>query len=151
MRGRWWEGLPAEHVSGRDAHVLLGHGPQLPPERVERIAVEAAGRALEARGVDQVRSADFGDPHRQLGVPLHDRAGRACVVEVDVGQQEVAQIGELDAVLAETLDQPRERRGRSPVLQRETLVRLDQVHADRFLPAVEVQVDESQRSHNRIF
>ena len=108
-------------------------------------------RTLEPRGVDEVGSADLGDPDRQLRMQPHERAGRPGVIEVDVREQQVSQLGQLDAVLAEACDEPRQRRRRPAVLQREAVGRLDQIHADRVLLAAEVQVDDAQRSHVRIF
>ena len=145
------ERLPAEDVAGSDAHVLLGHRQQLTPERVEHVAVEPSCGPLEPRGVDEVGSADLGDPDRQLRMQPNERAGRPGVVEVDVREQQVPQLGQLDAVLAEACDEPRQRRRRPAILQREAVGRFDQIHADRVLLAAEVQVDEAQLSHSRIF
>ena len=44
-----------------------------------------------------------------------------------------------------------QRRGRPAVEEREAVVRVDEVHADRVRPAAEVEVEEAQRIHNRIF
>ena len=81
-----------------------GTGSSSPQSGSNIVAVEPARRALEPRRVDQVRSADLGDPDRQVGVPPHERAGRAGVVEVDVREQQVPEVGQLDTVLAEALD-----------------------------------------------
>ena len=71
-----------------------------------------AGRTRRRRGgarspragrVDDVRRADLGDVHAQPGVLADERAGGAGVVEVDVREQQVADVGELEAALGERL------------------------------------------------
>jgi len=89
------ERLPAEHVAGRDAHVLLGHRRELAPERVERLTVEAARGTFEPRRVDEMRRPDLGDPDGQPRVTANERAGRPRVVEMDMREHQVADV--LDA------------------------------------------------------
>ena len=45
--------------------------------------------------------ADLGDPDAEAGMLAHDRAGGAGVVEVDVREQEVADVGQLEPALGE--------------------------------------------------
>ena len=75
----------------------------------------------------------------------HDRAGGAGVVEVDVREQEVTQVGETDAALCEPGFERLACRGRPAVEEGEAVVGLDQVDPDRALAAGEVQVDRLHR------
>src|SRR3712207_8354441 len=63
-------------------------------QRVEAVAVEAAGAPLEPGRVDEVRCADLGDVHAETGLLAHEQASRSRVVEVDVREEEGAQIGD---------------------------------------------------------
>ena len=84
-------------------------------------------------------------------MPADDRPGRAGVVEMDVRKQEVADVGQLEALLREPRLERRERRRGPAVEERRAVVRVDEVHADRLRPAAEVEVEEPQRTHNPIF
>ena len=96
-----------------------------------------------------MRRADLGDVHAQLGVLADERAGGAGVVEVDVREQQVADVGELEAAVGERLLQRREAGGRAAVVQREPVVGLEQVAADDALVLV-VQVDQVGAGHGLI-
>ena len=121
-----------------------GSGTRLAPEAVEVVAVEPPRRGLEPRRVDEVRRADLGDPHRQLWVALHDRAGGARVVEVDVREQQMANVGQLELELAQALLEARQGRRGAAVEERRAVVGLDEVDADRALQAEEMQVERIQ-------
>src|SRR5919198_3335418 len=69
------------------AQVGLGHGDDLAPQALHVVAVQARGARDQARGVDEVRGAALVDPHLDVGPLAHERAGRAGVVEMDVGEQ----------------------------------------------------------------
>ena len=124
------EALEAEHLGADCVDVRLGDGHQLAPEAVELFTVKPAGAALETLGVDEVRRADLGDVHLQLGLLADERAGRAGVVEVDVREQQVPQVAELEAALGESVLQLGDARRRPAVLQRKPVRGLDQVAAD---------------------
>src|SRR3954470_9347639 len=109
------EALPAEHVVRRDAHVRLGNRCELTPQRVEQLAIEPPRGALEPRRVDEMRSADLGHPDREAGMPPDERARGARVVEVDMRKEQVADIRQLEAVLAQSPHERFERRGRATV------------------------------------
>ena len=120
---------PDDAVAG-DLDVLLRDGRELAPEDVERVAVEAARARLEPARVDDVRRADLGDVDAQPGVFAHERPGGAGVVEVDVREQQVADVGELEPALGEGRLQGRDA-GRGPaVVEREPVVGLEQVARD---------------------
>ena len=82
-----------------DADVLLGHRRELAPERVEEPAVEASCRALEPGRVDEMRRPDRRDPDGELRVLADDRPGRAGVVEMDVGEEQVPDVRQLEPLL----------------------------------------------------
>ena len=88
------EGLEPEHRAVDRVDVLLRDRRELAPERVERVAVEPARALLEPLGLDEVRRADRRDVHLQAGVLADEHARRAGVVEVDVREQEMADVGE---------------------------------------------------------
>ena len=120
------------------ADVRLGHGRQLAPELVERVAVQAPRARLEPGRVDDVRRADLRDMDDQPGVLPHERPGRSGVVEVDMGEEEVMQVADLDAAGPERLAQRRDAARRAAVEEREPVVRLDQVRGDPAgVPAVQ--------------
>ena len=77
-------------VAVQHAQVGLGHRHDLAPQAVELLAVQAPRAGHQALGVDHVRRAALVDVDRQLGPAAHERAARAGVVEVDVGQQQRA-------------------------------------------------------------
>ena len=143
-RGR--DALEPEHVVAHDADVRLGHGRELAPELVEGIAVQAPRARLESRRVDDVRRADLRDVNDQAGVLPHQRPGRSGVVEVDVGEEEVAQVAELDPAGRDRLAQRREAARRAAVEEREPVVGLDEVGAD---PAGITAVQEVERLGHR--
>ena len=143
-RGR--DALEPEHVVAHHADVRLGHGRELAPELVEGVAVQAPRARLEPRRVDDVRRADLRDVDDQVGVLPHERPGRSGVVEVDVREEEVAQVAELDAAGRDRLAQRREAARRAAVEEREPVVRLDQVRGD---PAGVPAVQEVERLGHR--
>src|SRR3954452_16573414 len=71
----------------------------------------------------------------------HERAGCTGVVEMDVREQQVADVREPQPALGETLLERLTRRRRPAVEQREAVVGLDEVDADRSLATGEVQID----------
>ena len=103
--------------------------------------------ALEPARVDEVRSADLGDVHGELRVLPHEYPGRAGVVEVDVRQEEVAQVGDGDAELREARTKRLDRRRRPAVVERWPLRRVEQVGTDHALAAEVAQVDQGGLRH----
>ena len=95
------EAFEPDDAVADDVDVLLRHRRELAPERVEPVAVEPSRARLELRRVDQVRRSHVGDVHLQAGVLPHENAGRAGVVEVDVGEEEMADVGQSEAALCE--------------------------------------------------
>ena len=81
------------------ADVLLRHGSELAPQRVERVAVETPGARFEPARIDQMRRAYLGDVHLQRRVLAHEHARRAGMVEMDVREQQVPQVLELEPAL----------------------------------------------------
>ena len=140
----------AEHLRADDVHVLLGHGSELAPERVELVAVEPARACLEPGRVNQVRRADLGDVHLQVRVLADEHARRACVVEVDVREQQVPDVAQLEPALGQARLQRGNAGGGAAVVERETVVRLEQVAADHPLAAEVQEVDRVALGHDPI-
>ena len=80
-----------------------------------------------------MRCADVRDPDCQSWVLPHDKARRPCVVEMDVGEEQMAEVGEGEPVRREAGPQCRQGRGRPAVEQREPVRGLDEVDTDRLL------------------
>src|SRR2546421_3684820 len=78
-------------------------------------------------------------------------AGRARVVEVNVGEQKVPHVRHLESVPGETGAEMLERRGGAAVEQRRPLGGVEQIDADLLLEAEEMEVDRVQLIHNAIF
>ena len=131
----------AEGLVADDVDVLARDGGELAPEPVEVVAVEPSRAALEPARVDEVRRADLGDVHLQPGMLADEHARGACMVEVDVREQQVAHVGELEAALGEPGLQLGYAGRRSAVLQRRPVVGVEQVRADHPLVAEVAQVE----------
>src|SRR2546429_638248 len=80
-----------------DVDVRLRHGRELPPEPFERLAVESPRARLELGRVDEVGRADLGDMDLQAGMLADEHTGGAGVVEMDVREQQVADVAERQA------------------------------------------------------
>ncbi len=93
-RGR--EAFEPEDAVSDNVDVPLGDRGELAPQRVEARPVEPAGARFELRRVDEVRSADLGHVHLEPGMLADEHTGRARVVEVDVGEEQVAEVGEVE-------------------------------------------------------
>ena len=88
-----------------------------------------------------MRRADLGDVHLQTRVLADEHAGRARVVEVDVREQQVAQIGDGEPALVQDGPERVDVRGRPAVEQRRPVVGLEQVAADHALVPEVKQVE----------
>ena len=104
----WWlawpgarEALEPEDVVADDPDALGRNGNELAPEPVERVAVQPPGAHLEPARVGQVGCAHGRHVHLERGVLADDRAGRARVVEVDVGEEQMPDVTELEPSLGE--------------------------------------------------
>ena len=86
------EGREPERLVADDVDVLARHRRELAPEAVEVVAVQPPRAALEPARVDEVRRADLRDVHLQARVLAHEHARGAGMVEVDVGEQQVADV-----------------------------------------------------------
>src|SRR5687768_15636395 len=135
------ERLEVEHLLADDLHVLGRDRQERAPEAVEVLAVEAAGAALEALGLDQVRCADLTDVHREAGILADERSGRARVVEVDVGEHEVAQVPDLEPVLRQA-GAERIQAARGPAVDQRGLVTRVEVRGDDTLATEMLEVEE---------
>jgi hypothetical protein len=90
------ERVEAERVVADWVDVRFGDRGQLSPEVVERVAIEASRAALEPGWVDEVLRANLGDVNLQIWMLTDEDAGGARVVEVDVAQEQVTDVGECE-------------------------------------------------------
>ena len=72
----------------------------------------------------------------------HEHPGRTGVVEVDVAEQEVADVGESQPLLREPGLQGLDRRGGAAVEEREAVVGVEEIRADRPLVALMQEVEQ---------
>ena len=89
----------------------------------------------------QMRRADLGDVHLQRRMLPNDVTRRTGVVEVDVREQEVAQILQRDTVIEQSLLQPLEAGRGAAVEERRAVCGLYDVDRDHALRAQELKVD----------
>jgi hypothetical protein len=86
-------------------------------------------------------SADLGDVHLQVGMLADERPGGARVVEVDVGEQEMADVLELVAALRQPVLQSGDTARGAAVVEGEAVAGLDEVDPDhlhlRLVPEVD--------------
>ena len=82
--------LEAEHLLPARERLEIGlwDWSDLAPEPLHLIAVETLGARQQLLGIGQVSRPLLVDVDRQLGPPSDEIARRACVVEVDVGEQQ---------------------------------------------------------------
>jgi hypothetical protein len=78
-----------------------------------------------------MRPPDRAHPDRQPGHAADERAGRSCVVEVDVREQQMSDVRERETVPGEPRLERVERGRRPAVEQRRAVGRVDQIHTDR--------------------
>src|SRR5215210_3688931 len=148
MAGRG-ERVQAEHAFADDLDVLLRDGREFPPQLVERLAVEPPGAPLEPGGIDEVRRADLRHVHAEPGVAAHEDARGARMVEVDVREEQVADVGQGETALVEPLLERAEAARRAAVEERGPVVRLEQVHAYHALLPLEAEVKWRRDRHAR--
>ena len=106
-----------------DVDVLGRDGYELAPEPVERVAVEPAGARFELRRVDHVRGSDLRDVNLQRRMLADERARRAGVVEMDVREEQMPDVGELEPTLGEPGLQVLDAGRRAAVEERGAVVR----------------------------
>ena len=143
MRGvpRGREAVQAEHSVPGDPDVRLGHGRQLPPERVEEVAVQPPRASFEARRLDEMRRPHIRHVHLQPWVLADEDAGGAGVVEMDVRQEHVPNVRELEPTLPKSVLQPVGGRRRPAVEERRAVLRVENVRADYTLGALVAEVE----------
>ena len=124
------EAVEVDDARSGNADVLLGNRHERPPQPLELIQEDPPSAAFQPARVDEVRRADLGDVHGQSRVLPHEHPRGARVIEVDVRQKEMAQIGRGDAVLPETGPEGVDRRRRAAVEQRRPVGGVEQVGAD---------------------
>ena len=117
------------------------HGQKLTPQRLQLIPPKLTRAGHEAAGVGQVAHTRGVDEHLDVRVFRHERPGRAGVIEVDVGEQEGAEVFDGDPVTPERGGQRRQRRGRSGVDDRRTEAAVQHGRRNHLRLILESQVD----------
>jgi hypothetical protein len=136
------EALEPQNSLGDDLDVLGRDGHDLSPEHVEHIAVKSPCAPLEPFGIDEVGRTSLGDVHSQARVGRDECAGGAGVIEVDVGDEQVAKIGDREAELGKPGFERGESRTRSGIYERETVVEIKQIGAKKLLFTEETEVEK---------
>ncbi len=139
------EALEPEYVVADDVDVLGRYGDELTPQRIEAVAVEPTRARLELAGVVQMRGSDLRDVNPERGIRPDEGSGGTRVVEVDVGEKQMPDLAELEALVGQTRLECRQARGRAAVVQRRSVVGLDQIDADRPARTLVEEVDRSMR------
>src|SRR5256885_9911291 len=80
----------------------------------------------------------------------HEDAGSAGVIEMDVREEEVAQVLELEAALVQRIMQVRDARRRTAVVERRTVLGLEDVRRDDALCILEVEIERIWAHRARI-
>ena len=76
----------------------------------------------------------------------HEHAGRACVIEVDMREEQVPDVPQLEPLLVQSVLQGADVRGRSAVEERRTVDRLEEVRRDHPLGSLMVEVDRRRHA-----
>jgi len=139
--------LETDDVVADDVHVVAGDCRKLAPEGVEGVAVELSRAPFEAVWVDQVGCADLGYVHLERGMLPYEYACRPGVVEMDVAEQQMAYVGELQAVLRKPRFQRVDRRRWAAVEESRPVVGFEEVRGDRPLVSLMVEVDQLRLRH----
>lgn len=87
--------------------------------------------------------ADRRDVHLEAGVVADEGSGCARVIEVDVAQEQVPNVGQPEPVAFEAALQGRDTRRRPAVEQRRPLLRVEEVRPDDALCATVIEVDQA--------
>ena len=141
-RGR--EAVESQDGAPDNVDVGRGNRGELTEQRVEAHAVEPSCTRLELRGIDEVRSADLGDVDLEPGMLAHEHACGSRVIEVNVREQEVTNVGQVEASLGEPRLEERDARARATVEEGRPVRSLEQVCADDVL-VLEMDVDRVGR------
>jgi hypothetical protein len=122
--------LEVEDPVSDDLDCLFRNRRELSPETVEVVPVQPPGAALEPAWIDEVGSADLAHIDPQARVPPHEGAGSARVVEMDMRQDEMADVLERHPVSCEA------------VFQRAKTARRAAVHERRLVAGQQVRRDD---------
>jgi hypothetical protein len=137
-------GLEPERLVADDLHVLGRDRQELAPEPVEIVAVEPPDARFQARRVDQVGCPDVAHVYLKAWILPYEGAGSAGVIQVDVRQQQVAEILESEAVRTQA-GLERAETGARPAVDQRRLVAWKEIRRDDPRAPQVVQVDQERR------
>ena len=121
--------------------ILLRHRSDLTPQTIHLIAIDSRGAVDQARRVCQMLRPPLVHHHLDVRMVTHDRSSRTCVIEVNVGQKDVANIGPADTVRLQAELECRQAAGRTWIDDRHALMALDQCSRDYLRTVLELQID----------
>ena len=81
-----------------DLHAIAGNRHEVSPETIHVGAVEATGTRQEFRRIDHVRCAAFVNKHLDCGILAYERTGDPGMIKMNVGQQNLANVANADAL-----------------------------------------------------
>ena len=142
------QGVQVEDAVADPLHGLGGNRSQLAPQAVEVVTVEPAGAPLEPARVDEMRRPHLAHVYSKLWIAAGDEAGRAGVVEVDVREDEVAELLERQAALPECSFERSEAAARPAVDQRRLVSGQEVGRDDPRAPEVK-EVEKLERSRSQ--
>ena len=88
-----------------------------------------------------MRRADLGDMDLEVGVVPHERSGGTRMVEVDVAEEEMPDVGQGDAAVRQAFLERGNRACRAAVEEGEAVAGLEEIAADDAVRAEVVEVD----------
>src|SRR5215472_4029699 len=94
----------------QDAQILRGHRHRVAEELLQSVRPQPSRARQQLRGIDHMRRAQFVNVNCELRILLHQRAGRARVVQMNVRQQNRIEAGHRSAMRAQLLLQCVQRR-----------------------------------------
>src|SRR5678815_1727903 len=132
---------PAVRPSGQRHQVPRRYRRELSPEFVHPIAIDARRAVDEFRGVRHVLQAALVHEHGDVRMLAYDRSCGAGVIEVDVRQEDVTNIGPPDAVRLQAQFERLEAAGGTGIDDGHAAMTLYKSCGDDLWAATELQID----------
>jgi hypothetical protein len=89
-----------------------------------------------------VRGPNLGDVNLETGMRADEDAGPACMIEMDMADEEVADVGKRKATLCEAVYEGRQVRGRTTIEERRPVVGLEEIRADDAFGTEVAEIDQ---------
>jgi hypothetical protein len=108
------------------------------------IAVDSRRAFKQPPWIGHVSGAAFVDENLDVRMIAHDGSGRASVIEVNVSQEDVSDVGPTDTICLQSQFERGQTRCRSWIHNRHTGSTLHQAGGDHLGPAMELEIDPRQ-------